>query len=112
MSFTYSYHFPHSNLVVVIISWLSNLKKGYAMIKLQNTIAIVATLGVLTACGSSTRDRALSGAGIGAGTGAVGAAVLGGNPVKGAVIGGAVGAATGGLTKQEDLDLGKPVWQK
>ena len=41
----------------------------------------------------------------------VGSAVLGGDPVTGAVVGGAVGAATGGLTKKKDVDLGKPIWR-
>lgn len=72
---------------------------------------MAATLTLLTACGESTGDRALSGGAIGAGVGAVGGAVLGGDPVTGAVVGGAVGAATGGLTKKKDVDLGKPIWR-
>lgn len=73
-----------------------------------------ATIAVATlaACGNNPTDRALSGAGIGAGTGAVGSAILGGDPVTGAVVGGAVGAATGGLTKEKDINLGKPVWRR
>ncbi len=65
----------------------------------------------LAACGSSKTDRALSGAGIGAGIGAAGAAVTGGSVLGGAVIGGAAGGATGALTDEEDLDLGKPIWE-
>lgn len=72
--------------------------------------AIMLMLG-FAACGSSTSDRALSGAGIGAGVGAAGAAVTGGSPVGGAIIGGAAGAATGGLTKEKDIDFGKPLWR-
>lgn len=64
----------------------------------------------LTGCGQSRSDRALSGAGIGAGAGAVGGALLG-NPAAGAAVGGAAGAATGALTKEEDINLGKPVWR-
>lgn len=71
-----------------------------------------AILATVTACGQSTSDRALSGAGIGAGAGAVGGALLGGDPLTGAVVGGAVGAAAGGLTKEDDVNLGKPVWRK
>ncbi len=82
------------------------------MIKLQNTVAILATLGLLAACGHSAGDRALSGGGIGAGAGAVGAALLGANPVSGALVGGAVGAAAGGLTQEKDINLGKPLWNK
>jgi hypothetical protein len=74
------------------------------------TAAILA-LTLLTACGESVGDRALSGGAIGAGAGALGGAVLGGSPATGAIVGGAVGAAAGGLTKQKDIDLGKPVWR-
>ncbi|MDR3449553.1 MAG: hypothetical protein P4M15_07390 [Alphaproteobacteria bacterium] len=62
-------------------------------------------LAALGGCGHDPGDRALSGAGIGAGTGAVGAAVLGANPVAGALIGGGVGAATGALTSPKQIDL-------
>ncbi len=75
---------------------------------------VTVTLGVallaLAACGNNPGDRALSGAGIGAATGAVGGALLG-SPVTGAVVGGAVGAGVGGLTKEKDIDLGKPIWK-
>lgn len=74
-------------------------------------ICTAAMLTMLSACGYSTSDRALSGAGIGAATGGVGSAVLGGNPVTGAVVGGAVGAAAGGLTDADDVNLGKPWWR-
>jgi osmotically inducible lipoprotein OsmB len=77
----------------------------------KTAAAIITVLTLLTACGESTGDRALSGGAIGAGVGSVGGAVLGGNPVTGAVVGGAVGAAAGGLTKKKDLDLGKPLWR-
>lgn len=77
----------------------------------KDTIAVITTLAFLTACGDTTSDRALSGGAIGAGAGAVGGALVGGNPVSGALIGGAVGAATGGLTKKKDVNLGKPVWR-
>ena len=77
----------------------------------KTTVSAIALL-TLAACGSSTSDRALSGGGIGAGVGALGSAVAGGNPVTGAVVGGAVGAAAGGLTKESDIDLGKPAWRR
>ncbi|WP_435641324.1 YMGG-like glycine zipper-containing protein [Micavibrio aeruginosavorus] len=67
---------------------------------------------ILSACGTSTSDRAISGGAIGAGVGAVGSSVTGGSALTGAVIGGAVGAAAGGLTDEDDIDLGKPVWRK
>ena len=65
----------------------------------------------LSACGQTKGDRALSGAGIGAGAGAAAAAVTGGAVAGGAILGGAIGAATGALTKEDDVDLGKPVWR-
>lgn len=81
------------------------------MKKLQQTAAVMVTLTVLAACGHTQSDRTLSGAGIGAGAGALGGAVLGGSPVTGAIVGGAVGAAAGGLTKERDINLGKPIWR-
>lgn len=65
----------------------------------------------LMACGATEEDRALSGAGIGAGAGAAGAAVTGGSVVGGALLGGAAGAAVGALTDEDDLDLGEPAWE-
>ena len=76
-----------------------------------NVVGAVVLSSMLAACGSSTTDRALSGAGIGAAGGAAVGAVTGGSPVTGAVLGGAAGAAIGGLTNKDDLDLGKPIWR-
>jgi osmotically inducible lipoprotein OsmB len=76
-----------------------------------NVVGALALTAMLAACGSSTTDRALSGGGIGAASGAGAAAVTGGNPVTGAILGGAAGAAIGGLTNKGDLDLGKPIWR-
>lgn len=64
-----------------------------------------ATATMLTACGESKGDRAISGGALGAGAGAL----LGGT--TGAVVGGAAGAAAGGLTNSSDINLGKPVWR-
>jgi hypothetical protein len=74
-------------------------------------LALAFAAALLTACGTSTTDRALSGGAIGAGAGALGGAMLG-SPATGALIGGAVGAGTGALTDQSDIDLGKPVWRR
>jgi osmotically inducible lipoprotein OsmB len=71
----------------------------------------VCSLLLVSACGHTAGDRAVSGAGIGAGVGAVGGAIMGGNAATGAVVGGAVGAAAGGLTKEKDVNLGKPIWR-
>ena len=70
-------------------------------------VSTIIILFALTACGTSTSDRALSGGGIGAGVGAVGSAVVGANPVAGALIGGAVGAGTGALTSPNQINLDK-----
>jgi len=68
------------------------------------------TLLAVSACGQTKTDRGLSGAGIGAAAGAVGGLIVGA-PVAGAVIGGAAGAATGVLTDEDQIDLGKPLWE-
>ena len=81
------------------------------MKSIKNTTAMMAVMVCLAACGESTGDRALSGGALGAGAGAIGGAVLGGSPTTGAIVGGAVGAAAGGLTKKNDIDLGKPIWR-
>lgn len=74
------------------------------------SILAAVALFALSACGSSTSDRALSGAGIGAGAGAVGGLLLG-DPVTGAIGGGALGAGAGALTDENKINLGKPVWR-
>jgi hypothetical protein len=79
--------------------------------KLENRIIAAVLIALLSACGSTPKDRAIIGAGIGAGVGAVGGTLMGGDAVKGAVVGGVVGGAAGGLTKEKDINLGKPVWQ-
>lgn len=69
-------------------------------------ILMTVILGLaLAGCGTTTSERALSGAGVGAAIGAGGAAVTGGSIGSGAVIGGAVGAATGALTDESEIDL-------
>lgn len=71
---------------------------------------LLLAVGALSACGTTSSDRALSGAAIGAGVGAVGGYLLG-SPVEGALIGGAVGAGTGALTDPDRVNLGRPVWR-
>jgi len=77
------------------------------------TLSVVLAVAALSlgACGYRQSDRALSGAAIGAGAGAVGSAVLGGDPVAGALIGGAGGAAIGAFTDPHQLNLGRPAWR-
>jgi hypothetical protein len=93
--------------------WEKQPERGeIAMQKALTTLAAVAAVAGLAACGQTTSDRALSGAGIGAGTGAAVGAITGGSPLTGALIGGAVGAAGGALTSPEDIDLGRPLWRR
>ena len=68
----------------------------HAFIKIS---LVVLLSGLLCACGHTRGERALSGAAIGAGVGAVGASVAHGNALTGAAIGAGVGAAAGALSK-------------
>jgi hypothetical protein len=80
--------------------------------KFLAALALTAGLSLAVgACGTDPGDRALSGAGIGAGTGAAIGAVTGGSPAAGAIIGGAAGAAVGGLTDPDDIYFGRPWWR-
>jgi peptidoglycan hydrolase-like protein with peptidoglycan-binding domain len=79
--------------------------------KLRLGIAALGLPLVLAACGDTTEDRAVSGAGIGAAGGAIIGAVTGIGPVGGALIGGAVGATAGAVTDSSQVNLGKPVWR-
>jgi len=67
--------------------------------------------GSLTACGSTTADRGLSGAGIGAAAGTALGAVTGLGIVEGALIGAGAGGITGVLTDEDQINLGKPFWK-
>ncbi len=71
---------------------------------------LLVSLCALGACGNQPGERAVSGAGIGAGVGAVGGLFLG-DPLEGAVIGGAVGAGAGALTSPDQVNLGRPIWR-
>lgn len=76
---------------------------------LRTTTVLLAL--ALAACGSSTGDRALSGGAIGAGAGAAIGGLTGGSMLGGALLGGAAGAVGGALTKDRDVNLGKPLWR-
>ena len=78
----------------------------------MNRMALAATMSllVLSACGTSTQDRAISGGAMGAAAGGA-AGLLLDEPLTGALLGGAAGAAAGALTDEDQLDLGKPVWK-
>lgn len=71
---------------------------------LRMGLAMAAAL-MLAGCGYSETDRAISGGGIGAGTGLIFGPV-------GVVTGAAVGVATGALTDHSDFDLGRPLWRR
>jgi hypothetical protein len=62
---------------------------------------------VLSGCGNTTGERAVSGAGIGALGGAAIGGVTGGSVLGGAALGGAAGAATGALTSPRQVDLNR-----
>ncbi len=69
-------------------------------------LLIVALLPLaLSACGTTTSQRALGGAAIGAGAGAIAGPIGIGT---GAVVGGVVGV----VTPPEKVNLGKPVWDR
>jgi osmotically inducible lipoprotein OsmB len=84
----------------------NHMKFKPQVIKCSVLACAVASLLLVTACGNTPGQRALSGGAIGAGAGAVGAAILNTNPVTGAIVGGAVGAVTGAVTDKKDIDLG------
>lgn len=96
----------HSGVVIVPIGRMM-MESDMIRTTLLAGLAVLA----LSACGTSERDRALSGAGIGAASGAALGGLTGQSPLGGAVLGGAAGAATGALTEKDDLDLGDPVWK-
>lgn len=76
----------------------------------MKAIAAVALLLSLSACGYSTADRTLSGAGLGAAGGAA-LGALAGSPATGALAGAAGGAAIGALTNPDQVQLGRPLWR-
>ena len=77
----------------------------------RKAAAIFLCLILLTGCGVRPVDRALTGAAIGAGAGAIGSVWVSGNPFAGILIGGVAGALTGALVPQEYLNLGTPLWR-
>ena len=68
------------------------------------------SLLALGACGDTWGDRALSGGAIGAGAGGLGGLLVG-SPLTGALIGGAVGAGVGAATRNDQVNVGRPVWR-
>ncbi|RMD65169.1 MAG: peptidoglycan-binding protein [Alphaproteobacteria bacterium] len=79
--------------------------------KRMASLALASMLG-LSACGTASEDRAVSGAGIGAAGGAVIGAITGLTVVEGAALGALGGALTGVLSDPGKLNLGKPFWRQ
>jgi len=75
------------------------------------SVALVfASALALAACGQTTTDRALTGAGFGAAGGAMFGALIGA-PAIGALVGAAGGATIGAATDASEIYLGKPVYK-
>ena len=72
---------------------------------MKSVAVMILAAALLAGCGTQIGDRGLTGATIGAGVG-----VVGGPP--GILVGTVVGAGVGVLTKPNQVNLGKPFWQK
>lgn len=73
------------------------------------TVALLAGLA-LSACGTTTSERATTGGALGAATGAGVAALTEADMLGAGLIGAAAGAAAGALTEPSTVNLGEPVW--
>jgi hypothetical protein len=83
------------------------------VMKNLKTLALAAAFAagmLVSACGTTTSDRAISGGLIGAGAGAAVGSMTG-NAGAGAVVGGVAGAAVGAATTPDQVNLGDPVWR-
>jgi osmotically inducible lipoprotein OsmB len=77
--------------------------------RIPASLALAAAL-LLSACGQTPTDRAMTGAGFGAAGGAVVGALVGA-PLIGALVGGGAGAVAGAATDPSEIYLGAPVWK-
>jgi len=68
------------------------------MLSFAKSVVLTGILLAATACGDTWGQRAVTGGGIGAGTGALLGVATGFNPLLGAVVGGAAGAGIGAAT--------------
>ena len=66
--------------------------------RISTIVAVLAVTAGISGCGQSPLERALTGAGMGAGAGALGGLAFDANPGTAALIGAGVGAAAGLLT--------------
>ncbi|TAF13785.1 MAG: hypothetical protein EAZ74_05095 [Alphaproteobacteria bacterium] len=82
---------------------------------MKSSIKPILCLGIMslmiTSCGHTQADRAISGAGLGAATGLVAGAAVGGAAGTGMLVGAGVGAALGGLSDESKINLGRPWWR-
>lgn len=77
------------------------------MPKSRTHLFLIASLTLaVAACGSTPKERGLSGGAIGAGAGAVVGAVTGMSVLTGVAIGAGVGAVTGAVTSKDQINLG------
>ena len=81
---------------------------------MYKTMSFVLLAGALAVagCGETPGDRGLSGAGLGAATGAGIAAIAGGPVLGAAALGAGAGALAGMATSPSQVDLGRPVWEQ
>jgi hypothetical protein len=76
-------------------------------------VAPAALVLLLAACGSTQEDRVSGGAAVGAGSGAAIGALFGGvGAIPGAIVGAVAGGGTGAVTREDQVDLGEPVWKR
>ena len=73
--------------------------------KMFTVITLVGSIAALSACGSSEPGRVQGGAATGAAIGVVGGPV-------GMVVGGGAGAIAGAVTTPDQVNLGKPIWER
>ena len=79
------------------------MKRGNEMKQLTAGLLFFILATTLGCSGmNNTQQKTLSGAGIGAGSGAVLGTITGGSAVTGAVVGGGIGAATGYILGESD----------
>ncbi len=64
-------------------------------------LGLLLTTLACAACGTTSGERGVTGAGLGA---------LGGAAVGAPAVGAVTGAAAGVFTESDDIDLGEPVW--
>jgi len=76
-------------------------------------LSLIGIIALVAGCGTREPGRVEGGAATGAATGAA-VGVVGGpvGVVGGAVIGGGAGAVAGAVTTPDQVNLGKPVWEK